>query len=542
MANYEAKANSKSEIKELNYSPTSLMDIVKFTFIAALLAMFGDAAIAHAMLWGNDPYWTYWITDGLLMATVFGIGTAFFGAGARKGAILTAVHIFLLTTYYWILSPIGLPGHGEWLDLERTWITGLPVHFGIYYLGYLVAFWFWQRRKNSVIVVNESRGVKSTAVTALIMAVIIVVVLGIFQTAIKGEFPGVTWFIVRLAVSFPFILGWSAVVGKGRASYITGGIMLAFLLSAYTHYLAPIGLPNPSLRIFDIDAPSSNVHWLSYRDEYLIMLPVTLVLSVIVFFFGNRHFYRNSSNNFIEETVSNRMKVGLLFSAIVIIAVGIIVFKYTGPEAHRVTISSSGNAELEQGLFYSNVMKNTTATIIAHTENANDHRTPLPPHDKVDINATVTEADGNVWKIVAKQPMISDPQGRFTTWTGVGYDVWHHGRSGIGTSQLPATHSEVAVYALGDIMLGTNLIASGVPIHLMTTEREGGKLELHVGDPSFPIAGVPDGHLRVVWTDYNSDYSRSFDYAKYAWGGIWLIILLVLAISVVKVEIKGRNR
>ncbi|HZW77051.1 MAG TPA: alcohol dehydrogenase catalytic domain-containing protein [Flavobacteriaceae bacterium] len=51
-------------------------------------------------------------------STVFGIGTVLFGSGVGKGAILTAVHIFLLTTYYWMLSPIGLPGHGEWLDLE----------------------------------------------------------------------------------------------------------------------------------------------------------------------------------------------------------------------------------------------------------------------------------------------------------------------------------------------------------------------------------------------------------------------------------------
>lgn len=44
--------------------PASLQDIVTFTVLAALFAMFGDAIIAHAMLWGNDPYWTYWITDG----------------------------------------------------------------------------------------------------------------------------------------------------------------------------------------------------------------------------------------------------------------------------------------------------------------------------------------------------------------------------------------------------------------------------------------------------------------------------------------------
>ena len=86
--------------------------------LAALLAIFFDAAIAHAMLWGNDPYWTYWVTDTLLMATVFGIGTMLFGIGMGRGAVITAFHVLLLTIYYWTLSPIGLPSQPEWLDLE----------------------------------------------------------------------------------------------------------------------------------------------------------------------------------------------------------------------------------------------------------------------------------------------------------------------------------------------------------------------------------------------------------------------------------------
>src|SRR5688500_8622027 len=93
--------------------PLSLSELVKFTALAALLAMFADAAVAHAMLWGNDPYWTYWVTDALLMATVFGLGTAWLGVGLTRGAVLTAIHVLLLTTYYWTLSPIGLPGQPE---------------------------------------------------------------------------------------------------------------------------------------------------------------------------------------------------------------------------------------------------------------------------------------------------------------------------------------------------------------------------------------------------------------------------------------------
>jgi hypothetical protein len=129
------------------YQMNSLSDVVKFTALASALAIFIDAAIAHAMLWGNDPYWTYWVTDTLLMATVFSIGTMLFGIGMGRGALITAVHVLLLTTYYWSLSPIGLPSHPEWLNLERTWITGLPVHFAVYYMGYMGALWLWSRRR-----------------------------------------------------------------------------------------------------------------------------------------------------------------------------------------------------------------------------------------------------------------------------------------------------------------------------------------------------------------------------------------------------------
>jgi hypothetical protein len=88
--------------------PRAASDLLKFTALAALLAISADAAIAHAMLWGNDPYWTCWVTDTLLMATVFGLGTAWPGMGLLRGLLITVVHMLLLTTYYWTLSPIGL--------------------------------------------------------------------------------------------------------------------------------------------------------------------------------------------------------------------------------------------------------------------------------------------------------------------------------------------------------------------------------------------------------------------------------------------------
>src|SRR5215208_6685032 len=95
-------------------------DLAKLTATIALFAILADAAVRHALAWENDPYWTYWITKTFLIATVFGFGTAWFGVGVKQGAAITVVHSVVLTLYYWSLSPIGLPAHPDWLDLEHT--------------------------------------------------------------------------------------------------------------------------------------------------------------------------------------------------------------------------------------------------------------------------------------------------------------------------------------------------------------------------------------------------------------------------------------
>lgn len=519
----------------MSTGPTSLFEIVKFTMLAALFAMLGDAAIAHAMLWGNDPYWTYWITDGLLMSTVFGVGTIWFGTGIGRGAVLTAVHVLALTIYYWTFSPIGLPGAGEWLDLERTWITGLPVHFCIYYLGYLLALWLWHRHKAFS---HESvPDTKRKALTALSMAAGTVVALGLVQTILKGEFPGVTWFVVRIAVSFPFILAWFAIAGRTRVSNTIGGVVLAFLLSSYTHYLAPVGLPNVPLRLFAENPPPVDVHWLSYRDEFLVLLPFTLVMTLLAFFIGS-HYIGTRADVASRPTVANssRNRWVLIAPAVVLFIIGIVVYNYTGPESKRFTITAINGAGANQDNLATGETSQGAAALKMVVENQNTHRTPLKPHDKISLTATVAAADGSMMEIVSKTPIVSDPQGRFTTWAGVGYDVWHHGRSGIGTDNLPPTHSNVAVYALGSLSVAGKTIANEVPIHVMTSDNNGGGLELHVGHSDFPLAAIPDGYLRVTWPAYQSDYSRTFDYARYGWGGAWLIVLLVLTFITARAE------
>jgi len=268
----------------------TLGHVVRFTIAVALLAIFFDASIAHGILWENDPYWTYWITKTFLIATIFGLGTAWFGVGLVRGAVITAVHSLVLTIYYWTFSPIGLPSHPEWLDLEHTWGTGMFVHYGVIYLGYLVALWLHRRRFE--IRRAEPVGARGDATAALLMAVAIGGLSLLLTSIALGDFPGVTWLLVRLLITVPFLLVWWATAGTDRTSAVTGAIMLALIWTTYGQYLGPNGLPDTPLRILGQDPPPATVHWLDYRQLWLMSFPIYLAVAAVVMLVGQTRLTR----------------------------------------------------------------------------------------------------------------------------------------------------------------------------------------------------------------------------------------------------------
>jgi hypothetical protein len=507
---------------------TSLAELVKFAAVAAVLAMLFDAVIGHALLWDNDPYWTYWVTDTFLILTVFSVGTALLGAGIARGAVITVVQMLVLTTYYWSLSPIGLPSDPGWLDLEHTWLTGPPVHFGVYYLGYLVALWLWRRRAAGRDAVRTE--VATDAVRALVTAGGIVAVLGAAQTVALDEFPGVTWFVMRIVILVPFTLGWWALTGRDRAASASGGLLAAFLLVAYGHYLGPVGLPDADLRVLAQDPPPTDVHWLPYRDEFLVMGPIILVVTFAAYMGAARW----RGDRWTGPSPASLGGAAVALAAVV--AAGFVAAGHVGPSDMRVTVTSSGDARVESGPDYAGDLVETEADMRFVVDQRNTKRTPLPPHDDVDLAATITQ-DGTRYDVTAAEPVVRDAAGRFGTWGGVGDDRWHHGRSGVGTAQLDAVRSEVAVYALGQLRTDGQLVATGLPLHAHTT---GAGVELHVGDPATRVPALPDGHLRVVWDERSDDSAEAPERARYLLGGVVLLALLALALTAARTE--GRRR
>jgi hypothetical protein len=508
---------------------TSVSGVVKFAALAAVVAMVADALVAHAILWQNDPYWTYWVTDTFLIATIFGLGTAWFGAGVGRGAVLTAVQTLVLTVYYWMLSPIGLPNHGEWLDLQRTWVTGLPVHFSVYYLGYLTALWLWRRRPR-LEALSVDRPVASVATRALATSLAIVAVVGGLQTLVLGEFPGLTWFVVRTVVLVPFTLLWWSVAGRDRPAAVAGGLTAAVLLATYGHYLGPVGLPDTNLRLVAQDLPPVPVHWLSYREEFLVMLPLTVLVALVVFVATSLW----QGQGWTPVAISRTSRLVTAVCVVALVALGVVAAGHTATADERATVTSAGDATVEDGAYYEGDLVSAQAQMRLVAETRNTKNTPLPPHDLLELKATVTHVDGTTYEVEATQASIADPLGRWGAWRGVGLDRWHHGRSGIGTSALPATHSGVAVYALGDVSADGELIATGVPMHAATMSNGG--LELHVGDPESPVPALPDGHLRVAWDQHDGDNPEAPERARNLFGGGLLAALLALAVVAVRSE------
>lgn len=489
-------------------------ELARFTALVALLAILADAAVGHGLLWENDPYWTYWITKTFLIATVFGLGTAWLGVGVGRGAVITAVHTLVLTVYYWTLSPIGLPSHPSWLDLEHTWLTGVPVHFAVIYLGYLTALWLWRRRD----VAPGSPG--ADALAALLAGAVIVVVAGLVAALAIGDFPGVTWFVVRLLIAVPFLLFWLAAAGRDWAAAVGGAITLAFIWAAYGHFLSPSGLPDFPLRILSEEPPPAQVEWLDYRDLWLISLPIFLLVSGLVL---------AAIAPFLSRARLKWAPAALVLA--VVAAPMLIAIPFVDAGGDDARLGSVGPAQIEGGEWYSDDFTEGDAELTVVAEDRGGRVTPLPPHDEVSVEARVAHPDGETYDIVAKKPMVDDPLGRHGTWWGVGLDEWHHGESGIGTERLPAIHSEVALFAVGEVRRGGELVAAGVPVHVMTADEDlPGRLELNVGDEQTPVVGLPDERLRVVWDDFSGGGQKDPTWARYIVGTTVLAILLTLAL------------
>jgi hypothetical protein len=485
--------------------------VALFTVAVALSAIFVDAAVGHGLTWENDPYWTYWVTKTFLIATIFGLGTAWFGVGIGRGAAITAVHTLVLTIYYWTLSPIGLPSQPTWLDLEHTWITGIPIHFGVIYLGYLLALWILRRRQAGFGPLDDSG---SLGVRALIFGVGIVVVGGALSSLALGEFPGVTWFVVRLLLTITFLLSWWGVVGNDLAANLIGGLVLAFAWATYSQFVGPVGLPDTPFRIFDPAPPPASVRWLDYTELWVISVPIYLVVMLAALFLASR-------NRDIGRPRRGILAAGLV--PLVLFTTGLTVDP--ADRGASAVFTATGEVSLSDG-------RSATGDIAVNATNMGDRVSPLPPHDRISIEASI-DAGSDSWLVEATQPVVEDPLGKETTWWGVGFGVDYIERD----EHLKA---DLVAFALGTLSQNGDVVAEGIPVEVIASHAEGYGLELIVGSETTPIPGSAEGTLEATWSTFSGQAPVGTHLARYLVGGIVLILLLGLALASIR-RLQGRE-
>lgn len=204
-------------------------------------------------------------------------------------------------------------------------------------------------------------------------------------------------------------------------------------------------------------------------------------------------------------------------------------------DGSSVTLSASGDVEVETGAYYGDSFEPGTGEIRLTAEDMGGRVTPLPPHDKLTLKAIIMSG-GSEFEVSVEDAMISHPLGQHTTWWGVGLDVDHHGESGIGPDKLPSIRSEVAAFGFGDVSFDGQPIATGVPVHVMTAESglpNGARLELDVGMEGADVPGLPAGHLRVLWSSYDADIEDPHP-MQYLGGGVILVLLLGAMLALVR--------
>ncbi|MER8409377.1 hypothetical protein NKH16_32860 [Mesorhizobium sp. M1307] len=454
-------------------------DTIKFSILVALSAIFVDASIAHGLLWENDPYWTYWITKTFLIATVFLFGTAFLGIGIIPGLVLTAVHTLILEIYYQWLAPVGLPQEPEWLDFNHLWITGVPVHFLAILGGYLMALWLW--RRNHVVAETDRGETRRFVVYGLVTAVIIVAADGVLtQTVLLRDFPGVTFFVQHLLISFVFVCVWTAYAGAGRLGWTIGAIMLAFVWTTYSMYLGPRGLP--------LDQP----HYSGYRDLWWLSFPGGLVSPLIGWWVGG-------------WLMKKRSVIGVAGISTLAVLLGVPAepahAQSRGTDGLIATARASGEGMRVTGAdpYAVNSTVPMNGTIAIQTVEKGNRWSHVQNTDGLRVSAGFTSGDV-AYTVSIDKPMQRHPLGKYTTWSGVAYEHEMHGNTGIGTGKLPKVRPEIALWGWAQVSRNGEVIAREAPAHVMVMTEgpiKGVMLEIDTEDQG--LIAEPDGYINVMW-------------------------------------------
>jgi hypothetical protein len=250
--------------------------LIKFSLLVGLMAIFFDAIIGHGLFWKNDPYWNYWVVDTFLAATVTCIASSILGIGVWQGFIIIGIHSLLLELYYDFLNPVGIPQEPLWLSHYDVWIVGYITHFLVYLLGYFFSLWIWRRKQKEEKVMKNMKAPSVILFAALLSFVLLLFEGLVTQGILFSDFFGITFLIQRYVLTFIFLCFWFNYIGFDVKGVLTGALFLSLLWVTFNMYLGPVGLP------------FSFPRYLDYNELWFKMFPGGFFSVLIVFWFSRR--------------------------------------------------------------------------------------------------------------------------------------------------------------------------------------------------------------------------------------------------------------
>lgn len=171
------------------------------------------------------------------------------------------------------------------------------------------------------------------------------------------------------------------------------------------------------------------------------------------------------------------------------------------PSGLPATANATGEARMTAGArpFDLASAQPADGTISVETTDGGNRWSPLQNKDRVSVTAEWTQG-ADTFRVVIDEPMPNHPKAKYTTWSGVVYETTHHGRTGIGSSDVPATLSEILVWGYADVTMNGEEVAKDAPAHVMvTTDGDMRGIVLEVAAEDRSLVGVRDGYLVVHW-------------------------------------------
>ncbi|HKY51124.1 MAG TPA: hypothetical protein VJP45_07695 [Candidatus Limnocylindria bacterium] len=169
----------------------------------------------------------------------------------------------------------------------------------------------------------------------------------------------------------------------------------------------------------------------------------------------------------------------------------------------QASASASGAAKMVAGDRPYDLARAQDASgrIDVETTDGGNRWSHLQNRDIVRITAEFTQGSDR-FKVLIDKPMPRHPHGSYTTWSGVAYEVSQHGRTGIGTSELPRMTPEISAWGYAEVSVNDRVVAKDAPAHVMVTaEGDMRGITLDVAGEDRSLMGVRDGYLVVHWPE-----------------------------------------